>query len=202
MFFTKWLSTGDTTILCCFTNHSDGQAIGGNDARRYREQLYSGVKEVFRLDYGQRNHQDPYWPHLLILKAVIKSWDRAVWALDKLVIDAEQAQSLLNDPPNLDYKKLHNTLRYAIHHAENLGVAINTVQKMKGHYDELYPMIVQTDRDSQHAIIQKYCDRQNAIQKTRRWLDFQHQVFCCLHTRALAFEKRMQNQIDLVSRLH
>lgn len=144
------------------------------------------------------NHWNPYWSHPIVLHTVIEIWDASVWDLQPLVKEVEaaplqiakQVSSLKEEAPEVDFPKLHEIMRYALHHAENLQVAVDAVKSMKDHYINISQNIQSPDRN--------LSDMKRGTLYT---LEYQLQILSNLQIRAIAYKDRMNNEITLVSRV-
>ncbi|KAF2256773.1 hypothetical protein BU26DRAFT_499399 [Trematosphaeria pertusa] len=158
------------------------------------DQVQKRIREALMARDVPHNHWNPYWSHPIVLHTVIEIWDASVWDLQPLVKEVEaaplqiakQVSSLKEEAPEVDFPKLHEIMRYALHHAENLQVAVDAVKSMKDHYINISQNIQSPDRN--------LSDMKRGTLYT---LEYQLQILSNLQIRAIAYKDRMNNEITL-----
>lgn len=178
MCFTQWTSSGHCSV------------VFGPLEDTIRVQILETIKGTI----GELAEEDPCRIHVAILEAFICIWDLAVWDLQPLVKAVESAHaqkplkvSLSDNAPIADYPRLHEILRYALHHAECLKVGVESINRLVKSHDLIM-----------HAIDKRNIESKAAIGACQSRLDFLSQLFYTLQIRAESYKDRMINEINLV----
>lgn len=191
----------------------------------------SVTQQLMSASPGQSS-TDIYDTHVLLLDAIQTIYEKSVWTIRTAVRNIERVcGSLLSfrrflrmivlHPPGLtrryvaqsgldidttetDFPYLHETARHAIHSAETLGVAVETISNLCLHHEELQDSLTKTsfarkpeDRyDGSEGLECRRRDRD--VHCVRQQLRFHLQMMKSLHARSVANSARLQNQLTLV----
>jgi hypothetical protein len=120
--------------------------------------------------------------HNLVLKYILESFDRAVWSWRDVVRDFETSRSHCGPEAARDFDHMHEIARHLIHSTEMLTTALSVVESMAKECD-----FVRNGAGDQ------------ATFACRRELEFVCPLIKALLHRSSALEKRMENEIALVS---
>lgn len=127
---------------------------------------------------------DVYFIHSSLLSLILKLYDESVWALRDHVRDMEKKRMVKPDPET-DYPWMHEVARHACHSSETLLVAIETISKMHKQYSSFQ------EKRSEHS----------SSVRLEQFLDFQEQMLRGQHTRSVAVEARLKNELNLALNL-
>lgn len=127
---------------------------------------------------------DVYFIHSSLISLILKLYDESVWALRDHVRDIEKKRMGRLDPQT-DYPLMHEIARHACHSSETLLVAIETISKMH----------------KQHNSFQEKRTEHSSSVRLGQLLDFQEQMLRGQHTRSVAVEARLKNELNLALNL-
>jgi hypothetical protein len=120
--------------------------------------------------------------HNLVLKYILESFDRAVWSWRDVVRKLEMSRSHRGPEAARDFDHMHEIARHLIHSTEMLTTALSVVESIAKECD---------------FVRNKAGDQ--ATFACRRELEFVCSLIRALLNRSSALEKRMENEIALVS---
>jgi hypothetical protein len=120
--------------------------------------------------------------HNLVLKYILESFDRAVWSWRDVVRKLEMSRSHRGPEAARDFDHMHEIARHLIHSTEMLTTALSVVESMAKECD-----LIRNGAGDQAAFA------------CRRELEFVCSLIRALLNRSSALEKRMENEIALVS---
>ena len=117
-----------------------------------------------------------------LLPLIVANFDKAVWSCRDLIRGLEQERpEVLN--PKLQYVRMHEIARHAIHSTEMLGTSLTVLDsiltEMRQHSKD-----INLGRDDLAA---------------ERDMNFHRSTLRCLQLRSQALEDRLRNEINLVS---
>jgi hypothetical protein len=147
----------------------------GDGARAHLHQQILGSK----LDVLETH---PFSIHLFVLRYTLESFDRAVWSWRDVVRELETSRLHRRFATARDFDHMHEIARHLIHSTEMLTTALSVVECMINECD-----VVGSGSDGQ------------ALAACRRELHFVSSLMKALLHRSDALEKRMENEIALVS---
>jgi hypothetical protein len=147
----------------------------GDDARAYiREQIFAGKPSVLRAH--------PLSVHVLLLGYILESFDCAVWLWRDVLREFETSRLHRRFATTRDFDHMHEIARHLIHNTEMLTTALSVVECMM---NECEVAGAGSDNEASSAC--------------RRELHFVSSLMKALLHRSSALEKRMENEIALVS---
>lgn len=142
--------------------------------------------------------RDPYMAHAKILECVTTQFDKAVWSWRDLVRGIEKNNRLSLDGLQVDYGVMHDIARHVLHSSEMLAVTISTVKNIMDEHTAFHCSIplnvgnnVPFRSGSKGAVAE--------ARKVDQSLHYHSSLLYCIHLRSQALEKRLQNEINLVS---
>ena len=147
----------------------------GDDARAHLHQQILGSKLAVL-------EAHPLSIHLLVLRYILQSFDRAVWSWRDVVRELETSRLHRRFATARDFDHMHEIARHLIHSTEMLTTALSVVEGMMKEYD-----LIGSDSSDQ------------ASSACLRELQFISSLMKALSHRSSALEKRMENEIALVS---
>jgi Mg2+ and Co2+ transporter CorA len=124
----------------------------------------------------------PLSVHLLVLRYILESFDRAVWSWRDEVRELEMSRLHRGSATARDFDHMHEVARHLIHNTEMLTTALSVVEDMTKECD--LPCSGSSDQASSACL---------------RELQFVSSLMKALLHRSSALEKRMENEIALVS---
>ena len=147
----------------------------GDDARAHLHQ------QILRSELGVLEAH-PLSIHLFVLRYTLESFDRAVWSWRDVVRGLETSRLHRRFATTRDFDHMHEIARHLIHSTEMLTTARSVVECMINECE-----VVGSGSDGQ------------ALSACRRELHFVSSLMKALLHRSGALEKRMENEIALVS---
>jgi hypothetical protein len=120
--------------------------------------------------------------HVLVLRNILESFDRAVWSWREVVRELETSRLHHKSVTARDFDHMHEVARHLVHSTEMLTTALSVVECMVKECDLIG--IGLADRASSACL---------------RELHFVSSLMKALLHRSSALEKRMENEIALVS---
>ncbi|GAB7336821.1 hypothetical protein MBLNU13_g11327t1 [Cladosporium sp. NU13] len=145
----------------------------GDDARAHLHQQILGSKLAFL-------EAHPLSIHLLVLRYILESFDRAVWSWRDVVRELETSRLHRRFATARDFDHMHEIARHLIHSTEMLTTALSVVECMINECE-----VVSNGSDGQ------------ALSACRTELHFVSSLMKALLHRSGALEKRMENEIAL-----
>jgi hypothetical protein len=147
----------------------------GDDARAHlRRQILGSKRAVLEAHF--------FSIHLLVLGYILESFNRAVWSRRDVVRELETSRLHRRFATARDFDHMHEIARHLIHSTEMLTTALSVVECMMNECE-----VTSSGSDSQ------------ASSACRRELQFVSSLMKALLHRSSALEKRMENEIALVS---
>lgn len=120
--------------------------------------------------------------HVLLLGYILESFNRAVWSWRDVVRELEMSRLHREFATARDFDHMHEIARHLVHSTEMLTTALSVVECMMNECE-----VVGSGSDGQ------------ALSACRRELHFVSSLMKALLHRSSALEKRMENEIALVS---
>jgi Mg2+ and Co2+ transporter CorA len=136
---------------------------------------------------------DPFWMYARLVEEVVSLQDRAVWAIRDRVRATENQRWAEWQKP--DYIYLHDMARHAIHVAETLDVATNTLDGILAHHRRTAHLL---DTGARLGDSSAWASASTAT--ANRLLFFQD-MLRSLRVRAASNKERLQNEIELAFNL-
>jgi len=169
--FASYWSTQRGLVVLCFDVPAEFEAEIG-------QILVSG--DVAK--YGQ----GPFSLHAALMLPIVESFDRAVWGWRDAVRDLEKTRvsQAEDESEKRSFENMHETTRHVIHSSEMLMTAISVAESIAKEVSGL----PKHQRDSSYSTIVKD-------------LEFSISLLTTLLNRSQALEKRLENEVNLASRI-
>lgn len=174
--FIQWLSNPRQTVIVVFD---------------YPLTLMDGMPKLLLDDLETQSVCDPFWAYCKILDEVSRQQDRAVWEIRNRVRMIEKGRILRKESglPVVDYIRLHDLARHAIHVSETLDLAVKTSQRILEHHTAYKSDMAFTPKTKVTA--------RNVYES----LHFFEHILDSLRHRAASNTARLQNEIQLTFHL-
>ena len=167
-FCTQWRPAEKSMTLLCF-DMPDG----------LKDKMTHGLLKTPQASFSTT----PFEFFAFLLPLIVANFDRAVWSCRDLIRELEQDRpDVLN--PRLQYIRVHEIARHAIHSTEMLGTSLTVL-------DSIVTEVQQ--QNSQHP------NSWEKLTAVERDLNFHRSTMRCLQLRSQALEDRLRNEINLVS---
>lgn len=168
-FCTQWHEAQDSLVLLCFDLPDP-----------LKQQLY---QELCNADY-RISSTTPFGFASFLLPLIVQNFDRAVWSCRDLIRELESHRP---NPikPDLQYVRMHEIARHAIHSTEMLGTSLTVLDGMI----------------SELSRFAKCTGREEEVSGIERDLNFHRSTLRCLQLRSAALEDRLRNEINLVGNI-
>jgi hypothetical protein len=128
--------------------------------------------------------EGPFSLHAMLMLRIVESFDKAVWSWRDVVRDLEKTRAIDDALEKRSFEHMHETARHVIHCSEMLETAISVAESAAKE--------VRGSRLYQHDLA---C---SAIAKD---LELSVSLLTSLRNRSQALEKRLENEINLASRV-
>jgi hypothetical protein len=126
---------------------------------------------------------NPFAHLAFVLPLIVGSFDRAVWSCRDLIRELEQGRPDVRSP-KLQYVRMHEIARHAIHSTEMLATSLTVL-------DSIIAEVQQQNAQYSHS--------REELTAVDRDLNFHRSTMRCLQLRSQALEDRLRNEINLVS---
>jgi hypothetical protein len=140
-------------------------------------------KELLASDVTQYG-QGPFSLHAMLMLRVVENFDRAVWSWRDVVRDLEKTRATDDALERRSFEHMHETARHVIHCSEMLETAISVAES-----------VAKGVRESSSYQGDLAC---STIVKD---LELSISLLTSLRNRSQALEKRLENEINLASRV-
>ncbi|KAI9663621.1 MAG: hypothetical protein M1821_007111 [Bathelium mastoideum] len=146
------------------------------------------VLDAFEASDGNLTSASPFGVHNVFLEPLIEQYDTALWGFripSRINLDGQASKQLAMLEQR--YTSMHELERHVVHAIETLKVASMTLETMTRDHKSYVASLVRQD-------VSKTIDVEENAEKSLRSFS---NTLLCLHARAEAFEKRLQNEIRL-----
>lgn len=136
--------------------------------------------------------KDPFWIYAHILDEIVQLQDSAVWAIRDQIRPIEKAPKPVGRPQP-DYRRLHDIARHTVHITETLDVISQNIEQILRHH------LRYTNTKNHNSTTDTMTEsrRQQIFMDVHSRLEFAQSCLNSLRHRAIANEKRLQNEIQL-----
>ncbi|OQE26459.1 hypothetical protein PENSTE_c005G00931 [Penicillium steckii] len=162
--------------------------------------LFDPTSRINQIPEPDSTHlKDPFWIYTHILDEIVILQDSAVWAIRDHIRPIEKAPKPVGRPqPN--YRGLHDIARHTVHITETLDVASQNIEQILRHhlrYTNTANHGSSNNNSSSNTDVTATISRQQIFMNVHSKLEFAQSCLNSLRHRAIANEKRLQNEIQL-----
>lgn len=147
-----------------------------------RDDTQAGIRRLFMEGEPSTSETHLFSAHILILNYILESFDRAVWSWRDVVRELEKSRLQRKYATVQEFDQMHEISRHLIHSTEMLSTALSVIECMTKECE---------------LTICKTGDQASSV--CLRELQFVSSLMKALQHRSNALEKRMENEIALVS---
>ena len=140
-------------------------------------------KELLGGDIAQYG-QGPFSLHAMLMLRIVESFDRAVWSWRDVVRDLEKTRATDDALEKRSFEHMHETARHVIHCSEMLETAISVAERIA---KEVRGSSTYQGDPASSMIVKD--------------LELSVSLLTSLRNRSQALDKRLENEINLASRL-